>query len=113
MIKILNISDEPIQRHTIIFEGSEIILTLRFFPRHQFWSMHVEYGDYQVYGVKLSVGVLHITSGNQPFDFTVTDNSNNGIDPFRINDFKDGRCTLLMFDRAEMVTIRRGEVIPE
>lgn len=112
MRQITNITQEPIQRHTIIFEESEITLTLRFFPRHQFWAMDIEYGSYQVYGIKLSVSVLHITSGNMPFDFTVADNSNNGIDPFQRGDFESGRCSLYMFERDEMVQIRRGEVVP-
>ena len=112
MRRIQNITNEPIQRHTVIFEESEIILKLRFFPRNQFWTMDVEYGDYQVFGVKLSVGVLHITSGNMPFDFTVTDMSGNGIDPFQRNDFSSGRNRLYMFDRDEMLQIRRGEAVP-
>ena len=112
MRRVENITDEAIQRHTIIFDESEIVLTLRFFPKNDFWSMSVEYNDYQVFGIKLSVGVLHITSGNMPFDFTVTDNSGNGIDPFRRTDFSSGRCSLYMFEREDMVEIRRGEVVP-
>ncbi|MDF1593741.1 MAG: hypothetical protein P1P89_19715 [Desulfobacterales bacterium] len=112
MIQITNLTDEPNQRHTVIFEESEIVVKLRFFPRHHFWSMDVVYGTYQVFGVKLSVGALHIESGNQPFDFTVMDNSGNGIDPYRINDFSNGRCSLYMFERADMLLIRDGEAVP-
>lgn len=112
MRRITNITDEPIQRHTIIFEESEITLTLRFFPRHEFWAIDIEYSNYQVFGIKLSIGVLHITSGNMPFDFVVVDASNNGIDPFRRNDFSDGRCNLYMFEREDMIEIRQGEVVP-
>ena len=112
MRQVTNLTDEPIQRHTVIFEESEIVVKLRFFPRHQFWAMDVEYGPFQVFGVKVSVGVLHITSGNQPFDFYATDSSGNGVDPYRRNDFASGRCRLYMFNRADMLKIRRGEAVP-
>jgi hypothetical protein len=110
--QIINITDEPIQRHTIIFEESEIVLKLRFLPKNEIWLMDIEYGDYQIFGVKLSVSVLHITSGNMPFDFVVFDNSGNGIDPFQSGDFVNGRCSLYMLERDDMLEIRRGEAVP-
>jgi len=58
MRRLQNITDEPIQRHTILFEKSEIIFTLRFYPRTQIWMFDAEFGDTVVYGLKLSVGVI-------------------------------------------------------
>lgn len=110
MKRIQNITAEPIQRHTIVFEESEIILTLRFYPRTQIWCMDAEFGDWQVFGLKLSVGVLHMISQNQPFDFIVTDNSGEGFDPFQRTDFQSGRCRLYLLESGEMVTIRGDEV---
>ena len=112
MIRIQNITSEPIQRHTIIFQESEITLVLRFYPRNQVWCFDAEYKDWAVYGIKLSLGVRHIKSQNKPFDFFVTDRSNNGIDPFRSNDFSGDRCRLYMFEPDEMVNIRGGAEVP-
>jgi len=68
MRRLQNITSEPIQRHTILFEKSEInLLHLRFYPRTQIWMFDAEFGDKKVYGLKLSVGVLHMISQNQPF----------------------------------------------
>jgi hypothetical protein len=112
MIKIQNIGDEAIQRHTIIFQEFEITLTLRFYPKVQMWCFDCEFLDWEVHGLRLAVGVLHMVSENQPFDFYVIDESGNGLDPFQINDFSTGRCSLYMLEEADMVEIRKGAEVP-
>jgi hypothetical protein len=110
MRQIENITTDPIQDHTIFFDESEITLTLRFYPRTQIWCFDVEFGEWAVYGIKCSVGVLHIRSQNKPFDFFVTDESGSGIDPFQLSDFSTGRCNLYMLESDDMVEIRGDEV---
>lgn len=112
MIKIDNITDETMQRHIVIFQRSEVILTIRFYPRTEMWCFDVEYNDRAVRGLKLSVGTLHMLSQNQPFDFVVTDNSGNGIDPFKIDDFSNERCSLYMLESDDMIDVRRGAEVP-
>ena len=110
MKRLQNITSETIQRHTILFEKAEIIFTLRFYPRTQIWMFDAEFGDKKVYGLKLSVGVLHMLSQNQPFDFVCIDRSGNGIDPFTRQDFSGGRCNIYMLEAADMELIRGIEV---
>jgi len=110
MKRLQNLTAEPIQRHTILFEKDEITFVLRFYPRTQVWLFDVEFGDKQVYGLKLSVGVLHMLSQNQPFDFICVDKSGNGIDPFTRTDFSGGRCEIYLLGAADMVQIRGVEV---
>ena len=110
MKKILNIGSEPIQRHTLIFQETEIILTLRFYPTITQWFFDATYKDFKVFGIKLSLGVLHMRSRNQPFDFVVLDNSGTGLDPFQIDDFAEGRCSLFLADPEDMAAIRGAEV---
>jgi len=109
---IQNIGSESIQRHTILFGDAEIILTLRFYSKSSMWCMDAEYGTHAVRGVKLSVGVLHILSQNLPFDFIVRDLSGNGIDPFKREDFSEGRCALYLLESSDMESIR-GVEVPE
>ena len=108
MKQLINITSEPHQIHTIPLDYSDddIKLTLRFYPTVQIWGMDIEWKTKKVYGLKLSLGVLHISSSNLPFDFAVTDNSGNGIDPFRVEDFSDGRCSIVVFDNKEMESLR-------
>jgi hypothetical protein len=112
MRKLINLTDETIQRHTILFEESEVILTIRFFPKTEMWCFDAQYKEKSVFGLKLSVGVLHMVGQNQPFDFIVSDNSNNGIDPFRRDDFSGGRCSLFILDTADMTQVRNGAEVP-
>jgi len=107
MIQIQNITDEAHQRHIIIFQQSEIILTLRFYQTVSMWCFDVEYKGKIVNGVKLSAGVLHIRSSNLPFDFAVVGDV---IDPFRLDDFKTGRCKLYMLEPIDMDVIRAAPV---
>ena len=107
---IQNIGSESIQKHTILFGDYEIILLLRFYSRNKMWLMDVNYRTTAFYGVKLSVGVLHMLSKNLPFDFIVSDLSGNGIDPFKSTDFSNGRCQLYLLEADDMQDIRNVEV---
>jgi len=110
MKKLQNLTTEPIQKHTILFEKDEITFVLRFYPRTQVWMFDAEFGGRAVYGLKLSVGVLHMLSQNQPFDFICVDRSGNGIDPFTRQDFSGGRCEIYMLEADDMEQIRGVEV---
>lgn len=106
MIEIQNITDEAFQDHIIAFGDAEIEVSIRFFRVVEIWTISVTYNGKSVDGVKLSLGTLHVRNENWPFDFVVRDNSTAGIDPFKVNDFSDGRCSLYMFEAADMETIR-------
>jgi len=110
MRRLQNITAEPVQRHTIVFQESEVVVTIRLYPRSQLWALDAEYKDWSIHGIKLSLGVLHMASQNKPFDFIVEDNSGAGIDPFQSIDFSSGRCDLYMLDPEEMEIIRGAEV---
>jgi hypothetical protein len=112
MRRIQNITDESIQRHTVLFEESEITLTLRFYPKTEHWTFDAEYNGKAVYGLKLSLGVVHMVSQNQPFDFAVVDRSGQGVDPFRIDDFSSDRCRLYLLDANDMIRVRDGAEVP-
>lgn len=105
MIKIINLTNEPNQLHTILFEETEITLHLRFHEICGFWTFDVTYKDRSVYGVKLSISTLHIQSENLPFDFVCLDNSKLGLDPFEIDAFLE-RCSIFMLEADDMEKIR-------
>lgn len=110
MQEILNIDDNAYQKHFLIFEESEIILELRYLSPVQQWFISAEYGDKSIKNAKLSCGSIHMRAVNFPFDFFVIDNYGYGMDPFRLTDFSDGRCTLYLLDADEMQTIRGTSV---
>lgn len=109
MIKIQNITSEPYQEHILLFNETEITIRLRFFELIGFWSLDVEYKGKAIYGVKLSIGTLLITSQNLPFDFAIDDLSNSGIDPFKADDFTS-RCNLYLIETSEIEIIRNTKL---
>lgn len=109
-ILIENITDEPHQRHTIVFQESEINIILRYYPIVEMWTIDIGYKTKVAYGFKLSNEVLHMRSKNLPFDFVVQDNSGTGLDPIRLDDFVTNRCSLYMLDADDMELIRNAPV---
>jgi hypothetical protein len=110
MIQLQDITQDNIQELTIPFDDSEIIFKMFFSPVVQQWFFDVEYGGRETNGVKLTVGVLHVTRRNYPFDFWVTDNSGKEVDPFLIDDFYNGRCSIFIVEPDEMAEIRGASV---
>ena len=110
-IQIENIDSDPHQRRTVLLAESEVVVSLRFHPTVEMWVIDVEYKDRSVQGFKLTVGCFHMRSQNFPFDFIVVDNTDQGLDPFRRDDFESGRCSLYMLDAEDMEAIR-GTAVP-
>jgi hypothetical protein len=106
MRKITNITADPSQRHILLIEDEEIIFNLRFYPTIEMWAFNIEYKGLKVSGSKISLGVLHISNSNFPFDFAAIDKSGNGIDPFKLDDFHGGRCSLFILDQDDMENFR-------
>jgi len=112
MKRIENITSEAHQRHTIIIDGGEIVLTLRFYGVTESWFMDVTYQGESISGVKLSLAVQHINAKNWPFDFIVFDGSGRDVGPFQLTDFEDDRCQLYMLEAADIEDIRGYDVQP-
>ena len=109
---IENLGDEAHQVHTLLFEESEIVLTMRFHPPVEQWAFDCMYKDFEVYGQRLIVGATHIRPLNQPFDFALVDESGEGLDPFRRVDFSSGRISMYLLERADMLLLRNGVEVP-
>lgn len=110
MIQLTNITQAAHQRHTVAFEESEVVVTLRYHPTVEMWTFDAEYRGTRVIGRRLVVGVLHMVSRNLPFDFLVTANAGTGLDPVRVDDFATDRCTIYMLEAADMEVVRGAPV---
>lgn len=103
---INNITESREQQHIILFNEFEINFNLKYLSVAESWIVDVTYKEKTIYGVKLSVGVLHMKAQNYPFDFVVIDNENLGLDPVRIDDFSLNRCSIFMLESDDMENIR-------
>lgn len=102
-MKHIIVTTEPIQIVRVLFENSEIVITLRYFPVMSYWTISVVYNDRVVNFRKLSLGTLHMENSNLPFDFYVE--AGDGIDPYDLSDFT-GRCRLLLLEREDIEAYR-------
>jgi hypothetical protein len=110
MKQIENITSEALQRHTIITDGGEIVLVLRYYGITESWFMDLEYNGEAYNGVRLSLAVQHVDAKSWPFDFIVSDSSGREVGPFQLTDFEDDRCQLYMLDAADLEGIRGYDV---
>lgn len=110
MIELKNITSDPHQEHYIHYGDGDITLTLRFYPTVSIWCFDVTYKKKSVYGVKLSLGTLHLGSSNLPFDIVLNDTGKTGLDPYRVDDFESGRILIGLVEAHELSDIRGYEV---
>lgn len=109
-MRLIQLGEEAQQRFTISNNGFEADILFRFLPVAQQWIMNVTYSGKTINGVKMATGVLHMDSQGYPFDFYVRDTTGNGIDPYRLNDFQDGRCEICLIEPEEMEELRGYDV---
>lgn len=110
-MKIIELSKDSIQSQTVVIDGMDIKITARFLPIVSMWVLKVDIdGENIADGISMSCGSVIMQQFNKPFAFIVDDKSNLGIDPFRIEDFSDGRCVFYMLDRNEIAEVRGYDV---
>ena len=110
MKQIENITGEALQRHTIITDGGDVVLILRYYGITESWFMDLTYKNESINGVRLSLAVQHIDAKSWPFDFIVIDLSGREVGPFQLTDFEDDRCQLYMLEASELEEIRGHDV---
>lgn len=110
-IEIINITDEPGQRHTLLEGNEEITLTLNFYEVTETWTFDVAWRGVKKNGFMISLGCLHIQALNWPFDFFCVTTDGSGLAPFRLGDFSEDRCELYFVTAEEMIE-RRGLEVP-
>lgn len=109
-VRILNITDDAHQQHTVKLGESEVIISLRFYPVAQMWALDATYKGRRALGVRIGASASCLESFNFPFDFKALDTSGAGLDPMRLDDFATGRVALYMLDAADMEVVRDAPV---
>lgn len=102
MYLVEGITSEPHQLHTLLFEGEQIDLTIRYLDAVQIWEMDVSYMGRSAATLSMVSGVPMLSGQLMPFDFTVT--VSHSVDPFSIDDFASGRCELWFIAPDELAT---------
>lgn len=109
MIKLENIKADADQKHKIEFLEDEVNLRFRFYETVQDWYLCVNYNGVEIKGIRCAVGARLLKSNNFPFDLIIVDESQNGQDPFRLQDF-DERMSVYIIEPDEIADIRGYKV---
>lgn len=103
----ITLSNDPFQSHILAYEDKKIKITVRYLVTVSMWYMDVSVDDVAlVKGLAVGCGTVILNQNNTPFGFYLVDNSTLGIDPFRLEDFSEGRVSFLLLERADMAKYR-------
>ena len=101
MIQITNLSDEPHQKTTILLnDNTSVVVTLDFFPRIQKWILGVSRSNFLYNGMALCIHPNMLRSFRKSIPFGISWASLDGVDPFDVGDFLNGRVQLYVLDNT-------------
>lgn len=110
-MKEIILSNDPYQSHILAYEDKKIEITVRYLVTVSMWYMDVLVDDTALAkGLAMGCGTVILNQNNTPFGFYLIDNSTLGIDPFRLEDFSEGRVSFLLLEREDMATYRGYDV---
>jgi hypothetical protein len=107
MLLFQEIDDTPKQQLTLVDEnGNNILFTLYFYPTQSAWFFDLSYGNFQLNGCRLvnSINILKSYKNQLPFGIACL--SNDGSDPFMLNDFLNSRCQIYTLTPNDLVNIK-------
>lgn len=105
MKRLSTLNRQPQQEISYITDSSEKITFLfRFLPTQQSWVVDVTSDKFNVYGLRLCCSPNILDKWNKILDFGVSVTTDDGLDPFRIEDFETGYCYVCIINKEETKT---------
>jgi len=94
------------QKCNLIGDNGEVVtLELYFLSTQNGWAYNLSYNDFVLNGALLTVSPNCLRSWQNLLPFGLMCNSIDGYEPQFINDFVDGRITLYLLNRVEVLQI--------
>lgn len=104
MLRITEFTDSASQTCLIPLEDDSgtVSFDLQFAPTQNSWYFNFTYNDLTCNGLKLVLGpnILRCFKSQIPFGLMVT--ANDGIEPYQISDFVDGRVNIFVLNKTEV-----------
>ena len=101
MLQISNLTDNANQQTTsLLSDNSSVVFSFRFLPVVQRWVMDISYGDFAIKGMNLCIHPNLLRTFRQRIPFGLACVAPDGVDPFDINDFINGRILLFILDNS-------------
>jgi hypothetical protein len=103
MVTIDNLTDSADQNTQVVLaDGSILALEFVFRPTTQRWTVNVSHPLLTVNGISLCVHPNILRSWRNLVPFGLGCSSSDGVDPFDVEDFADGRVTMYVLDQADV-----------
>jgi hypothetical protein len=106
MTIIDNITDQASQLTRVILEdGTLLSLTLTYHPTIQRWVIDVSHPDLTVSGINLTQNPNILREWRNLINFGLACIAQDGVDPFDVEDFANGRVQLLSLNQDDVTSI--------
>lgn len=103
MLQLTNLTSDPRQQFTIIGENGEIIPTYLFYcPTQIGWFMNISYGNFVANGLRLVATPNMLFQWKNIIPFGLMCVSNDGYDPFYLDDFTTGRIKIYLLNSTDV-----------
>lgn len=106
MIRLQQIKNRARQRLSVSLPENVIFeLVLKYQPTQQAWVMDIIYENFAVYNLALNVNVNCLYPFRNILPFGIMCVTNNSLDPFRVDDFSEGRAKLYVLTESDKTKI--------
>lgn len=108
MRQITALTSDAKQKYVLVGENKEQIgFSLYYMPTQQSWFFDIDDGSFVLRGVQLGVGYNILRNYKNLLTYGLGVSSTDGLDPFYINDFINGRIKIFLLNAVEKELIEQ------
>lgn len=109
MLQINNITNDPRQTFILVGENQEHInFTLYYQPTQRGWFFDISYGSFSASGLRLSSSINALRQFRNLIPFGLLVLTEDGYEPYYLNDFESGRVTLYLLNANDVELIEEN-----
>ena len=106
---ITEFTDNPKQTCTLVLENQETVaFNLRFYETQLSWYFDFTYNDVISNGNKVVLGANILRSFKHIIPFGLAFQSNDGVEPFAVDDFTTGRVSVYLLSKDDVESMEQN-----
>lgn len=103
MKRLSTLTKKAIQNISFITDSSEkIYLVFRFLPTQNTWFLDISSDKINISGLRVCCSPNILDKWHNILDFGISVTTDDGLDPFRIEDFESGYCFVSIINKEEL-----------
>lgn len=109
MIQVDNLSDDADQVTKVVLDdGTTVTLELIYRPAVEIWTISITHGDFEIDNIQACVHANLLRGFRNNIPFGLACNTTDGVDPFDIEDFNNGRASLYILNPSDIALIEEN-----